>query len=292
MPQRILPTPENDAPIVTVTGSDRWLTLEDSPVVIDVTTWTAHATREPSDDFLSAMDRRWRDGLAAAAVPCEWSRRVLPGLVVVHVDRATHKRRLRTAHFTGGRCEATDHGFSPMSDLIPGDPYGPEPLCVRHTGEQSPLAAAIAAAKEEPHLLAIAVITEQQFTDIDSFDDHSGVHLRPESHGAVLPFVYAAAEESPDDAFEREDLLRANGFSTYTVDVTSMGTDPIATQGNIAALMEDVCDEIAQLKADAAAGILTQNPLWPLIVVRAPAEWSPAPASSARSSGREGGALR
>ena len=44
---------------------------------------------------------------------------------------------------------------------------------------------------------------------------------------------------------------------------------------------QDVLDEVAHLKADAAARILTQNPLWPLVVVRAPVEWDPSGASAA-----------
>jgi hypothetical protein len=248
--------------------------------VIDVTTWTAHARREPSEQFLTAMDRRWRDGLAKRATTCAWNGQRLHSLVLLHVDRAAHKRRLRSAYFTTGDCAATDHGFTPMSDLIPGDMYGPESVLAHHTGAESSLAAAIVAAKTDPQLVATTVITEQQFTAIDTFDEHSGSQLRPESHGAVVPFVYAAADESADDAFEREDLLRANGFSTYTIDVTTMGDDPIAVHRNLAALMEDVFDEIAHLKADAAAHILSHDPLWPLVTVRAPAEWNPAPASA------------
>lgn len=248
--------------------------------MIDVTSWTAHASREPSEQFLTAIDRRWRESLAGKSSRCQWRTQRLHALVLVHVDRATHKRRLRSAFFAGGDCDAANHGFTPMSDLIPGDMYGPESLEAVHTGEESPLAAAILAAKQDPQLVATTVITESQFTDIDTFDDHSGSQLRPESHGAVVPFLYAAADESLEDAFEREDLLRANGFSTYTVDATTMGEDPVAMHRNLAALMEDVFDEIAQLKADAAARILSQDPLWPLVIVRAPAEWDPTTASA------------
>ncbi|GIG54761.1 hypothetical protein [Demequina activiva] len=254
--------------------------------MIDVTTWTAHATREPSEQFLTAIDRKWRERLATTSRTCPWRSQLLHSLVLLHVDRATHKRRLRTHYFAAGECGAKDHGFTPMSALIPGDMYGPESLHAFHTGEHSALAAAIVAAKQDPHLVATTVITEPQFTAIDTFDDHSGAQLRPESHGAVVPFLYAAAGEDVEDAFEREDLLRANGYSTYTVDATTMGEDPIALHRNLAALMEDVFDEIAQLKADGAARILSRDPLWPLVIVKAPAEWNPAPASARLDSER------
>ncbi|MFV0634340.1 hypothetical protein [Demequina sp.] len=254
--------------------------------MIDVTTWTVHATREPSPHFIAAMDRRWRDGLQCAqehkdgpahtASPCAWRQCPLHALALLHVDRAAHKRRLRTQYFGSGDCTATGHGFTPMSDLIPGDMYGPESLEVAHTGSRSPLAAAIEAAKSDPGLLAVTVITESQFVDIDTFDEHSGQLLRPAMHGAVLPFVYASADETEDDAWEREDLLRANGYSTYTLDATVMGEDPHAAHSNLAILMEDVLDEIAHLKVDASARIVSHASLWPLIVVRAPETWNPA----------------
>ncbi|WP_144018914.1 hypothetical protein [Demequina sp. NBRC 110056] len=250
-----------------------------------MTTWTVHATREPADTFLTAMDRRWRDGLASPSTACAWGQCRLHALVLLHLDRAVHKRRLRTRYFAAGACDADSHGFTPMSDLIPGDMYGPECLEVTHTGDASPLAAAIAAAKDDRHLLATAVITEAQFVAIDTFDDHSGALLRPGSHGAVVPFVYAASEETEDDAWEREDLLRANGYSTYTVDASAMGDDPVAVHRNLAALMEDVLDEIAHLKADAEAHVAPHGALWPLIVVRAPDTWDPTPRGAADAPG-------
>ncbi|WP_084038398.1 hypothetical protein [Demequina sp. NBRC 110053] len=254
--------------------------------MIDVTTWTAHLTREPDDSFLSAMDRRWRDGLASPVAQCAWSRCPLHTLALLHLDRAAHKRRLHARYFGAGSCEVTGHGFTPMSDLIPGDKYGPECIDVAHVGSASTLAAAIAAIKEDRHLLACAVVTEAQFVAIDTFDDHSAALLRPGSHGAIVPFVYAAEDESEDEAWEREDLLRANGYSTYTVDVSSMGDDPLAVHRNLAGLMEDVLDEIANLKADAAANIASDGALWPLIVVRAPDSWNPALATDRAQSHR------
>ena len=249
--------------------------------MIDVTTWTVHATREPADHFLRAMDRRWRDGLVSPATPCAWGEDRLHGLALLHLDRAAHKRRLRTRYFAAGECDVTDHGFTPMSDLVPDDMYGPEPIDAVHTGDASPLAAALTAVKEDPTLVASAVITESQFVSVDSYDEHSGAHLRPESHGVVVPFLYADGDESTDDAFEREDLLRANGYATYTVDASVLGDDPVAVHRALAGVMEDVLDEVAHLKADAAARILTQDPLWPLIVVRAPDTWDPSHVTAA-----------
>ena len=243
--------------------------------MIDVTTWTAHATREPSEQFLTAMDRRWRDGLDNPATRCEWNMGRLHSLALLHLDRAAHKRRLRAVYVTAGTCEEGDHGFTPMSDLVPGDMYGPESVRAVHTGQASPLAAAMTAAKADPYVVAATVITEAQFVGVDTYDDHSASLLNPATHGAVIPFIYAPADETADDAYDREDLLRANGFSTYTLDASTLGDDPIDVHRHLAALLEDVFDEIAHLKADAAGRVMSVSPLWPLVVVRAPVEWEP-----------------
>lgn len=251
--------------------------------MIDVTTWTAHSTREPSEGFLAAMDEWWRESLAAPETSCIWTASPLHALALTHADRATHRRRLRTLFVGHGDCEMAGegHGFTPMSDLIPHDQFGPETITVEHTGHESPLARALVAAKADSNLAVVTVFTEQQFTDVDMYEEHAASGLQPESHGVVIPFLYAAADESEDDAFEREDLLRANGFASYTVDVTTIDDDPIAAHRDLAVVMEDVFDEIAQLKADAAARILTQDPLWPLIVVRAARHWYPPVTASA-----------
>ncbi|MFW7413765.1 hypothetical protein [Demequina sp. SO4-18] len=251
--------------------------------MIDVSTWTAHASRVPSDDFLNGIDRRWRETLVQETGTCVWSHSPLHALVLAHADRATHRRRLRTLFVGHGECERGDdgHGFSPMSDLIPHDQYSPETIAARHTGVESPLAQAMIAAKRDPNLAAVTVFTEEQFTSVDSYDAHSTSSLQPESHGVVVPFLYASEGESEDDAYEREDLLRANGFASYTVDVTAIEDDPTGTHRALALVMEDVFDEISQLKADAAALILTQDPLWPLVVVRAPRSWDPLATASA-----------
>ncbi|WP_062131700.1 hypothetical protein [Demequina aestuarii] len=252
--------------------------------MIDVTTWTAHATREPSDGFLAGMDSRWRESLAGPDASCVWYTSPLHALALAHADRATHRRRLRTVFVAHGHCELEPqgHGFTPMSELIPHDQYGPETITTEHTGGESPLAHALVTAMADPNVAVVTVFTEEQFIDVDSYDAHSSSNLQPERHGVVIPFLYASADESDDDAFEREDLLRANGFASYTVDMATIEKDPISAHRDMAVVLEDVFDEVSQLKADAAARILTQDPLWPLIVVRAPSEWNPAVTASAR----------
>ncbi|WP_084077220.1 hypothetical protein [Demequina sp. NBRC 110057] len=243
--------------------------------MIDVSAWVTHATREPSDDFLTALDRRWRAAVTDSTVNCAPLTDPLRAFVIAHVDRAAHKRRLRTVVVLPGETHEDDHGFTPMSDLVPSDMFGPQSLEVLHCGDESALAAALELAKTDPHVLVVPVITERQFADIDIFDAHSAALLRPEYHGVVLPFMYAPLAEPFDEAIEREDLLRASGWGTYTVDVDFTLQEPVDIHRHVAVLLEDLCDEISQNKADAAARVLLSPPLWPLVTVRAPETWDP-----------------
>ncbi|WP_084127832.1 hypothetical protein [Demequina sp. NBRC 110055] len=244
--------------------------------MIDVSAWVAHATREPSEEFLRALDRRWRDGIAVAAEgPCPPLADPLHSFVIAHVDRAAHKRRWHLVVVLPGDAGTHGHGFTPMSDLITGDIFGPQSLDVVHCGTTSTLATAMELAKSDPHVLAVPVLTERQFADIDVFDAHSASLLRPEYHGVVLPFMYAPLAEPFEETEEREDLLRASGFGTYTIDVDFTEHEPADVHRNVAVLLEDLCDEISSNKADAAARVLLSAPLWPLVTVRAPDTWDP-----------------
>ena len=66
--------------------------------------------------------------------------------------------------------------------------------------------------------------------------------------------------------------LRAAGYAAYTLDL-ARDEDPRHLHKRMAALLEDIFDEITQIKADAAARILSSNPLWPALVVRTSPEW-------------------
>lgn len=236
--------------------------------MFDVTTWTAHATREPQSSFLQLMDQRWRQCPSLSGGNCVWHKSPVHSLAVVHTDRAAHRRRLRTQYFGEGTCglENEGHGFTPMSDLMPHDQYGPELINVVHTGDQSPLAAAMAAAKADPNLAAVSVFTEEQFVSVDTYLDHSATELQPEIHGAVIPFILLGDCDNQHAADVR-DLLHVNGFTSYQVKLSHDAEDPIAMHREFALVMEDVFDSIAQIKADAAARILSSDPRWPIVML-------------------------
>lgn len=236
--------------------------------MFDVTTWTAHASREPQASFLKLLDQRWRQCPSLSDADCVWHQSPVHALVLVHADRATHRRRIRTQYFGEGTCELINegHGFRPMSDLMPHDQYGPELLDVVHTGEESPLAAALVAAKADPNLAAVTVFNENQFVGVDSYLDHAATELRPEVHGAVIPFI-ALGKCDDSRAQEVQDLLHVNGYTSYRVQLASNAEDPLTLHRELALVMEDVLDAIAQIKADAGERILLSNPRWPVIML-------------------------
>lgn len=236
--------------------------------MFDVTTWTAHATREPLTKFLKQMDKRWRECPAVTSADCVWHQSPVHALALIHADRLTHNRRIRTQYFGAGTCALAEegHGFRPMSDLKPHDPYGPELLDVVHTADESPLAVAMRAAKTDANLAAVTVVTEDQFVGVDSYLEHSAAELRPEIHGAVVPFM-ALGDCDDERAADVQDLLHVNGFTSYRVQLSQASEDPLALHRELAAVMEDVFDSIGEIKADAAARILTRDPRWPIVML-------------------------
>jgi phosphoketolase len=161
-----------------------------------------------------------------------------------------------------------------MSAIVRDDAYGEQPLTVVHSQPASALEHAICAVKDRDFALAVAVVSEAEFEDPERFDLHRGVLLSPMKDGVVLTVIHAPllAKENLDDEIAREDLLRAAGYAAYTVDLTR-DEDPRQLHKRLASLLEDVFDEITQIKADAAARVLSSNPLWPAVVVRTSPEW-------------------
>lgn len=241
-----------------------------------ISSWVAHAHREPSDVLLDVMDT-WltqRESNAGAADSCPWLSSELHRLILVHVDRAAHKRRHMPTFVSTTPCDLTDHGAGPMSTIVRDDAYGQQPLSVVHSAPETALEHAINLVKDRDFALAVAVVSESEFEDPDRFDSHRGALLSPLRDGVVLAVIHAPlhAKENLDDETAREDLLRAAGYAAYTLDL-SREEDARHLHKRMAALLEDIFDEITQIKADAGARILSSNPLWPALVVRTSPEW-------------------
>lgn len=241
-----------------------------------ISSWVAHANREPSDVMLDVMDEWLTRGERNehTAVSCPWISSELHRLILVHVDRAAHKRRHMPTFVSTKPCGLVDHGNGPMSIIVRDDAYGQQPLSVVHSEPETALEHAINLVKERDFALAVAVVSESEFEDPDRFDSHRGALLSPLRDGVVLAVIHAPlhAKENLDDETAREDLLRAAGYAAYTLDL-SREEDARHLHKRMAALLEDIFDEITQIKADAGARILSSNPLWPALVVRTSPEW-------------------
>ncbi len=252
----------------------------------NVSNWVAHAPREPSAIFLKEIDAWWRRAagetveditLAPPASACLWRIGPLHTLAMIHVDRAAHKRRRRALYISREFCEETDgHGNTPMSSIITGDPYGPEELLVEHSAPESSLVYALRRAQKDPNLLAVTPMTELEFSDPEYYHEHSSKQMKPLNGGVVVPFLCVPTmgieSDSSNAAMDREDLLRAHGYATYLIDIdfTNVTLD---THHDFAVLMDDILDEIAGIKADAQARVLSNDPLWPIVVMRTTPTW-------------------
>jgi len=241
-----------------------------------ISSWVAHATREPGAALLTGMDQWWHnvpignDPLRA----CPWLSSSLHRLLLVHLDRAAHKRRHVPLYVCGADCSLTDHGPSPIATLLRDDAYDPAPIGVRHTLTRTALGDAIEAASGNDGVLSVAVVPESEFEDANDFDLHRSSLISPLTDGVAVPVIHVAAtaKESLDDEVEREDFLRAAGWATYLVDLKH-GEEPLTMHARLASAIEDVFDEISQIKADAAARVLMNAPLWPALVVRTTPQW-------------------
>lgn len=234
--------------------------------------WIAHASREPGAAMITGMSEWVAESVQLAAENtrgCAFIADEAHAVIVAHTDRAMHKRRHRPTFMVPGACSLpahAGHGLRPMSTLIADDEYGPEALLIEHTGSASPLAEAIGRATSADRSALIPVMSEAEFLNSEHFQSHQSRPLEVRDAGAVLPFVLVAAEPLAD-AEERESLVRAAGWASYTFecDWNSFTYDD---HTRLALLLEDVLDEIVQIKADIEARMLTAPPLWPLVEMR------------------------
>lgn len=235
--------------------------------------WVAHASREPSTGMIVAL-HEWIDDSVRLSVAtpgsCPFLADAVFAGIVAHTDRALHKRRQRPTFLSSQPCGLSalaGHGLRPMCDVIPLDEYGPEDLLVEHTGGASTLAEAIARATSAERSALVPVFTEAEFMDADLFHLHQSRLLDPRDSGVVLPFMIVPSGRGAEDADEREDVVRASGFTSYTFEC-DWDNFTLEDHTRFALLMEDVLDEIIQIKADAEAQILSFPPLWPLVELR------------------------
>ncbi len=141
------------------------------------------------------------------------------------------------------------------------------------------LSHAYGAAMDNPDLLVACVIGDGEAeTGALAASWHANKFVDPRRDGAVLPILhlngYKIANPTvlariPDDELTR--MLEGFGHTVHVV----AGDDPAAVHRQMAATLDRVLDEIAQIQAAARrARKPGKRPRWPMIVLRTPKGWT------------------
>ena len=186
------------------------------------------------------------------------------------MDRSTDgvRRLFRQFSFPGG---------------IPSHAAPETPGSIHEGGELGyALSHAYGAAFDNPHLLVAAVVGDGEAeTGPLATGWHSNKFMNPLTDGVVLPILhlngYKIANPTvlariPED--ELLALMRGYGHTPYIVSGGFDGEDPMAVHRRFAETLEVVLDQIAEIKAAAAAGTLEGRPAWPMIILRTPKGWT------------------
>ena len=140
------------------------------------------------------------------------------------------------------------------------------------------LAHAYGAALDNPDLVVACVIGDGEAeTGPLAASWHSNKFIDPAGDGAVLPILhlngYKIANPTvlariSDD--ELSALFTGYGYKPYLVE----GDEPEAVHQQLAATLDIIFDEIAEIQRLAREEGVTDRPLWPMIVLRTPKGWT------------------
>jgi len=144
------------------------------------------------------------------------------------------------------------------------------------------LSHAYGAAFDNPDLLVATVVGDGEAeTGPLATSWHSNKFVDPLNDGVVLPILhlngYKIANPTVLARIPEEELLqlmRGYGHTPYVVSGGFDGEDPMLVHARLAETMDVVLNQIAQIKADAAAGTLDGRPAWPMIILRTPKGWT------------------
>jgi len=137
---------------------------------------------------------------------------------------------------------------------------------------------AYGAAFDNPDLFVCCVVGDGEAeTGPCATSWHSNKFLNPEFDGAVLPILHlngykiagptVLARISKD---ELTDLFVGYGYKPYFVE----GEDPQIMHQIMAATMDAVANEIAEIQRKARVEHSTERPRWPIIILRSPKGWT------------------
>ncbi|MCW1804406.1 phosphoketolase [Brachybacterium squillarum] len=114
---------------------------------------------------------------------------------------------------------------------------------------------------------------------------HSNKFVNPHSDGVVLPILHLNGYKIANPTVlarigdaELEALMRGYGHEPFVFTGGFDDEDPLETHARFAALLDEVLDRVAAIKAEAAAaaeaGREYERPAWPMIVFRTPKGWT------------------
>ena len=138
---------------------------------------------------------------------------------------------------------------------------------------------AYGAVLDNPDLLALCVIGDGEAeTGPMAASWHSNKFLNPATDGAVLPVLHLNGYKIANptvlariSADELAELMRGYGYTPHFV----AGSDPAAVHQQLAATLDTVLDDIAQIQDAARSTPATRDrPAWPMIVLHTPKGWT------------------
>ena len=196
----------------------------------------------------------------------------------LHRDLPGHHRRTR-------RGCAGCSSSSPSPGGIPSHVAPETPGSIHEGGELGyALSHAYGAAFDNPDLLVLAVVGDGEAeTGPLATSWHSNKFVNPARDGVVLPVLHLNGYKIANPTVlaripesELADLMRGYGHTPHFFTGGFDGEDPAAFHRRFAELLDVVLDEIADIKAIAAATPEDQleRPLWPMIVMKTPKGWT------------------
>ncbi|MCW2647759.1 MAG: phosphoketolase family protein [Pseudonocardiales bacterium] len=131
---------------------------------------------------------------------------------------------------------------------------------------------------DNPDLLALCVVGDGEAeTGPLAASWHSNKFLNPVTDGAVLPVLHLNGYKIANPTIlariaddELTALMRGYGYEPHFV----VGEEPAAVHQELAATLDAVLDDIAQIQHDARNSGATARPTWPMIVLRTPKGWT------------------
>ena len=131
---------------------------------------------------------------------------------------------------------------------------------------------------DNPDLLAVCIVGDGEAeTGPLATSWHSNKFLDPVGDGAVLPILHLNSYKIANPTVlarigdvELNALLEGYGHRVYWVD----GSEPAAMHQRMAAVLDEVVEEIGRIQRTARVDGNRERPRWPLIVLRSPKGWT------------------